>query len=468
MCKELAGLCIFLIGAAVALGQLPPVGGSYGWGGGFWPGAGLGLPPAPLMVPPALWDRPPPAPPLPPVLGWPPPCQVLPPCNPPPPEMLSEETTGPATCAPLTDPLPGPALVQEHLPAAAPPRSGPSEPPGYRWYGSGEGLFLWLKRGTLPPLAASGPLGQPATVVLLDRPVFDDQQRWGSRGTLGYWLDGSQWFGLEATYLYLFDRHMGFVANSGENPALALPFRAAETGLEDAFFLGLPGLRSGQTAVEEISRLWSAEANLRLGLGRSAWHHLDLLLGFRALGFGETLTQSDQTQPLTGPATGTILTLTDRFRTRNLLLGGQLGAEGEVHFGRWFADFWGKMALCGNRQTVTISGLQSLSPVGGSANVLTASGFYAEPSNLGEHARDQISYLPEAGLQLGYQVAQHFRIYAGYEFLYLGNVVRPGDQIDRTLSLNQFHGGSGMQPVFAFHDTDAWVQGITLGLEFRY
>src|SRR5207302_989562 len=127
--------------------------------------------------------------PLPKMQGWPPPAQQLPSANPPPPAMVSGD---PAACAPLTDPVPGTPLACEQGACPAPPPPAEKQtaaPRGYRWYGDIEALHLWLKRDTVPTLASTGPLGGGGGTPLLNNLNFDDWQREGARGTIGYWLN---------------------------------------------------------------------------------------------------------------------------------------------------------------------------------------------------------------------------------------------------------------------------------------
>jgi hypothetical protein len=51
-------------------------------------------------------------------------------------------------------------------------------------------------------------------------------------------------------------------------------------------------------------------------------------------------------------------------------------------------------------------------------------------------------------------------------------LVRPGDQIDRTVNSNQLPpplpASGPVRPIFTLRESDFWVQGIRVGLEFRY
>ena len=83
--------------------------------------------------------------------------------------------------------------------------------------------------------------------------------------------------------------------------------------------------------------------------------------------------------------------------------------------------------------------------------------------------------VPELGINVGYQINPLWRVFVGYNFLYLSDVVRPGNQIDRVVNTTQLPSvlGPGMlvgpaRPTFVMKGTDFWAQGLSVGLEFRY
>jgi hypothetical protein len=72
-------------------------------------------------------------------------------------------------------------------------------------------------------------------------------------------------------------------------------------------------------------------------------------------------------------------------------------------------------------------------------------------------------------------VSPNLKVYAGYNFLYWSNVLRPGDQIDRTVDLTFVPNPppgvppSGQnRPTVPFTRSDFWAQGVQFGLEFRW
>ena len=102
-------------------------------------------------------------------------------------------------------------------------------------------------------------------------------------------------------------------------------------------------------------------------------------------------------------------------------------------------------------------------------------GLYALRSNIGRHQRDELAFIPEVGLNVGFQLTRHLKLFAGYSFLWVSTVARAGEQIDPVINVTQFPIRSGdgplvgpARPAFNFDGTDFWAQGLNFGLELRY
>jgi hypothetical protein len=351
-----------------------------------------------------------------------------------------------------------------------------------RFYGRGEYLLWWMKSTPLPPLVTTsapgfdGVLGAPTTTVLFGGQSVGGEERSGGRFTVGYWLDQCQTKGIEGSYFFLGQRSTRFSANSDQFPVLARPFFNLNTGTEFSELTASPMRSTGTITAESNNRLWGAEANLRCNLCQSCCYRFDLLTGFRYLELDEGLRLTEDvqvlpTEPLLG---GSHILLFDSFSTRNQFYGGQVGAAAEYRRGPWFVDLRGKIALGGVHQVINIDGGQvRVLPTG---EVLSSKGgLLALPTNIGHFTRDRFAVVPEIGLQLGYQVTDSVRVFVGYSFLYLSNVVRPGDQIDRVLDVTQIPNfafparPTGLaRPAVPFKGTDFWAQGINFGVEFHY
>jgi hypothetical protein len=114
---------------------------------------------------------------------------------------------------------------------------------------------------------------------------------------------------------------------------------------------------------------------------------------------------------------------------------------------------------------------------------MPAGGLLALSSNIGHFSRDRFSVVPELGLTVGYNITCHMRVFVGYNFLYMSNVLRPGDQIDPILDARKIPNFVKLAPTSAaatstlpisvhptvpFNEANFWAQGVNCGLEFHY
>ena len=140
-----------------------------------------------------------------------------------------------------------------------------------------------------------------------------------------------------------------------------------------------------------------------------------------------------------------------------------------------------KVALGDVNEQVRVNGVTLTNLVAGPGTPLLTypGGLFAQPSNIGTHSRDRFAVLPQADVNVGYQVFSCARVSVGYSFLYLSNVARPGNEINRALNVtripfNNDPAGSALvpagpaQPAFNARDSSFWAQGLTFGLEVRY
>src|SRR5262245_44021697 len=119
-----------------------------------------------------------------------------------------------------------------------------------------------------------------------------------------------------------------------------------------------------------------------------------------------------------------------------------------------------KVAIGGVRQAVIINGRTTL---GGATST---GGFLAQASNIGSFERDRFAVSPELNINLIYDLNDSWRLLGGYSFIYWNNIVLAGNQIDTTLPVPFTPGGT--QPELLFQRTDFWVQGMSLGAEYRW
>jgi hypothetical protein len=346
-----------------------------------------------------------------------------------------------------------------------------------RFYGSAEYLLWWVRGSPLPPLVTTGPtsdaipgaLGQANTQVLFGGSTVGTGARSGLRGTIGYWFNDDHTLGVEVGGFYLGSRSNNFSATSFGSPLLARPFVDAATGKETVEIVAAPGVLAGTIAVSNRSEFGGYEANVRSNLWCGCDWYVDGLLGYRYLALDESLSVNENLTVLLPGGGGFVVN--DRFAVHNNFYGTQVGLAGEYRIGAWSIGLKTTVALGPTQQIVDITGNTRISPPGGAAPSNLAGGLLALPSNIGRHTRDIFGVVPEVGLNVGYQVCNHVRVFAGYNFLYWNSVVRPGNEVDRMISTGMIPppiSGGPMRPAFAFRGSEFWAQGATFGVEFRY
>ncbi len=387
----------------------------------------------------------------------------------------------------------GVSLGQEPMPAAPPacdapageyrPVASAADSTGAAFWVRGEYLLWWLKDAPLAvPIAttvsgqAAVPLGLPNAGALgtsgtrvLSPGTLDAGAYSGARVSAGAWLDGDQTFGAEASGFLLPTRSTSFSAISTLNsgPALLVPFvnAAANPPAESALPLGGQGQAAGRVSATSRAELWGAAGNGLFNVVKDEGRSLTLLGGARYLDLREGLGLGFSA---TSPE-GAVLAFTDQFSTRNQFWGGNLGARGEVRFGNLFVGASGEVALGEMHESVSAGGATTFTAVAGGFQ--NSGGFFAQPSNSGRRTADVFAVVPEVGVQVGYDVTSHLRAFVGYEFLYVSDVVRPGDQIDRRINPSQFFARPLVGPAVPaplFNHTDFWAQGLTFGLSLQF
>ncbi len=346
-------------------------------------------------------------------------------------------------------------------------------PPGNRFYASAEYLLWWTRGENLPPLvtvgsagdlasgANVGAVGLPGTAVLFGGNDVNERARSGGRFMAGWWFGDEHLLGVEGGGFFLGRQSSSFTASSNGTPILTRPFFNASTGLQDSELVAAPNILAGTVTARTSNTFYGAEANLRSRVLCGPCWNVDLIAGYRYLALDEDLTISESLRALQVPLT---FTLNDSFRVHNRFNGGQIGLESEWLRNRWSLDLKAKVALGNVSERVDIFGSTVTN------GVAVPRGLLAEPSNIGSFQRNRFAVSPDIGANIGYQVTNHMRAFVGYDYLYLSNVVRAGDQVDFRVNPNQLRGMSAgpALPAVNFHSSDFWAQGVSFGLEFKY
>ncbi len=393
----------------------------------------------------------------------------------------------------------------------------------YRVYTDAEYLLWNIHNTSLPPLATSVPVGlvlvnqndlfvgpgavgtNPNPVVntfsvpfsVTSNPTFpnsnsiENGEHNGARITVGAWFDGEEDLGIEASAFWL-EKLSNQFRNTTAN---TLNQFNLQTGLADRTFfvpVGMPPQLSSQgltvfpaQSTSEVfgtlaTEMWGAEVNLRSSGCRVGSFTFGALAGVRYLHFEDTFTLANNVSvtdapqsPVQAPFLPITFSTFDRIKTHNEIFAPQVGLEAEGKCYGFFVSGRGQFAIGPNFQEVNVQGKTSVS---GSGNPLmnAPGGLLSGPSNQGDHSRTRITVLPELNAKVGYEFGSWLRIHAGYDAMFLSHIARPAQQVGfTTLATTVSVAGSTnsmniTQPVINLHDDKTWVEGLNLGVEFRY
>lgn len=358
------------------------------------------------------------------------------------------------------------------------------------WYQDGMRVpALVTSSPTTTDRANAGVLGLNTTTLYGNDDLFTDQSS-GFRIRFGWWLSSFPGIGLEGEYLGLGEQTESFFARStGQTGSqiLARPFYNTLTGSEASELVAFPNVVSGDIAVDSTNKFDGAAFRFRRqmccssGCGFSQLNcqtvptssRLDGTLGYRFWELKESIQVQERLTSLVTTDPGSFI-ITDRFETRNLFNGAELGVLWQGRRGWWSLDALMRLGIGNVNQSVTVSGSSAVTEganPGTTTNFNT--GFLAQSTNIGTHERNKFTMVPELGLTLGYQMTKRVRLTTGYSLIYWGSVVRPGDQIDSTLNPNllapqETAVSTPNRPQFRFVETDYYVQGLSFGGEFRW
>jgi Putative beta barrel porin-7 (BBP7) len=238
----------------------------------------------------------------------------------------------------------------------------------------------------------------------------------GYRLGVGGWLDRDRTWGVGADFFQL--------ETAGREEVLAVPNPL------------VPGT-VGSVNFSAGSRLLGAEVDGRRRLYCRDDFRVELLAGYRYLRLSEDLTVG---AGLPGGPTAEV-----EVATLNQFHGGQFGVEGEYRYGRWYLDLLGKLGMGATFKEIDAAAALRPQPAEGR----------------GRFPVGDFALVPELGVTLGCQLSTKVRAFAGYNFIYWNNVSRPGDQFD-------FGAVTAVRAPTALRDSDMWVQGVRVGIDWRY
>jgi hypothetical protein len=355
------------------------------------------------------------------------------------------------------------------------------------WF-SAEYILWWTKGVSLPPLVGTIPFSEaninptPSQILVQqissERLVSDNSIDYGAfsgmRLSTGVWFNKECSIGMDASYFQLESQENQLRHSSPGDPLLGPAFFDPVAG---AYFIiadSVPGLRRAAFLAEGTQQLWGADANVLFQGCDFCCDNVSYLVGFRHLQLSESLDLLSRSTALApNPDAGDTVSTFDKFGTHNQFYGAQVGFDFDWCECGWCIDWKVKVAVGDMQETVNIQGLTN-SVISGVPSTVPG-GVFALPTNIGRRQTSQFAVIPESTLNVGYQVARWLRIFAGYNYMYVSNVVRPAQQIDTTVNVSQIPSLTNFnpatpvsRPAFQYNFSDFWAQGINLGVEFRF
>lgn len=350
------------------------------------------------------------------------------------------------------------------------------------------GYSVWrMSDGPLAyPLLTRGnqPLGDPTTVVLYgnDKVDFDNFQ--GLTFTGGIWLDQEHLNGL-GFGLQLFNTRSSsafFSSNGRDGVDLSRPFIDSTQNLPFQNSIVQVSIndnvRSGSFSISNSAEIGGFDVHYLRNLVFNDRVTLNALVGYRFFQLKEhldlvqksTTLQDGGGQPLLlDNVVVPSLTISDSFQTKNQISGVEIGLQGEMNWGLFFVGGVSKVTLGNNRQTTDVFGSTS------SGDTKLPGGMLALASNSGQDRENQFVIMPELNAYVGMQVTGHIRILLGYDWLYINNVVRPGNLINpalnqRYMPSSQFFGDQAgpKTPLPTMTKNDFIATGLSLSLEVQF
>jgi hypothetical protein len=338
------------------------------------------------------------------------------------------------------------------------------------WFGAE--YILWSLDGNdLPPLVTAGPVGVPGAGLLNDPNTFilagnetvNDDWRDGYRVFGGFWFDCCHTWGIGADYFDMCDDDFNFL--SPQDPAIIVgrPFFNTELGIDDLELVSVPGELDGTAEVRSSDDFKGAG----ITLSHRVWSCCDpctcssagltLLGGYRWYKYDSDLSITERLTVLPGTTTplvpGTTFFVEDEFSTESEFHGGEIGMQAyKTH--RWFwLDGMGKLALGGQRSTVTVDGTTFINVPGGGTFLAEGGLLTSEVTNIGRYDDTDFVVIPEFRLGVGACVTQFCSVRAGYNCIIWGDVARAADHLPPGLrvdprNLPPVQPGGGPDPEF--------------------
>lgn len=355
----------------------------------------------------------------------------------------------------------------------------------HQFYASGEFLIWRGDRTTLPALTTNnnflGQVNVPQTVNLAFavnpggtgiEADFGDFS--GYRFTAGYWFQPACGLAIEASYFRLEDETFGLNSQAGNGQTQQF---VAIVGGGVANNLVVTGVPTAVVTATLTTSMWGAEVNGKAHGVQFATIAISGLVGGRYINLEDkfnatervTFTNAKVNNNAVNPGNFSA-SYNDQITVQNHFFGPQVGVAFDWGFCKYlFLSGWGKVAAGDNRQEFSLSGSTT------SNGVTTPGGLLVSSADNGRTVRrDRFAIASELNINCGIDLFSRFRAYAGYDILFINRIARAGDQFatvptTATVIVNGVNAPLPLgQSSFLGRNTDYLLEGLNLGMEFRY
>lgn len=346
----------------------------------------------------------------------------------------------------------------------------------------------WLNSSFLLWYMKKQPLNVPVVTngssSLLGNQAFSDSSFNGLRLDLGAWLNEATTFGVELSFLAVFE---GSPRNnvSAQTTLLERPYFDVATGLSKTLPIAVPGSTAGSITAGANGLLIGGEFNFLSRIYRNhEYESIDLILGFRNLDLLENIGIGSTTSIITGNgsfagqtflAPGT-LNVSDAIKASNCFNGAQIGARAQTGGAGVTFSGYGKLAFGVMNEDITRTGYSvAAGPTLVPPLQSTTGGFFVTRTNSGSQSHNFFAVIPEIGMNLGLEVTSCMSLGIGYSILYVSNVARPGDQISPFINSHTIPTSptfqappAGEASTRVFQTSDYWAQGLNFSVNFKF
>jgi Putative beta barrel porin-7 (BBP7) len=300
----------------------------------------------------------------------------------------------------------------------------------------------------------------------------------GSSYRIGYWLDPGRTMAVEGSFFFV-QRTSNFNVSGVPTTVTTNNFVNTTPDVFVGLFNDTTTTALTNTAIRD--QFYGADANFRMEAPHFAnLSNFDVMAGVRYVALDEKLTASVNSvfsrtfQPALGlPPPTDFMNFSSgsgEFRIRNNFIGPQIGFNAEQHWGRFWVANENKVAVgamieqltvsCSSvvsttpTTTVYLAGIPlavnaGLPPVTGTAGVPPVFGLFAQ----GNRTKTAFAVVPNGTIKVGYDITDMLSVTLAYNYLYMNNVGRVGDQIASPFDIRQ---------------SSFFAQGITFGGKAKF